>query len=389
VREFFVSNARYWIDEFHFDGLRMDATQQMFDSSPTHVIAEITRAVREAGGKRSTFIVAENEPQDVRLVRSLEQGGYGIDAVWNDDFHHSAMVAATGHSEGYYTDYRGRPQELLSALKWGYLYQGQRYKWQKKRRGTASLGLPSSTFVTFLQNHDQVANSAAGKRLHELTSPGRFRALTALLLLGPGTPMLFQGQEFAASTPFLFFADHAPELAHSIRKGRAEFLAQFPSIATPEIQERLADPGSRETFERCTLDLSERDRHAAQYALHRDLLKLRREDAALRTSRVDGAVLGAEAFALRYFAYDGADRLLLVNLGADLLLDVAPEPLLAPPEGCVWEIGWSSENPNYGGKGTGPVECDDGWHVPGNAAVLLQPVRIEHTDGDPSKQNER
>ena len=229
------------------------------------------------------------------------------------------MVAATGHNEAYYTDYRGRPQELLSAVKWGYLYQGQRYKWQKKRRGTASLGLPPSTFVTFLQNHDQVANSASGERLHELTSPGRFRALTALLLLGPGTPMLLQGQEFAASTPFLFFADHEPELAHAIRKGRAEFLAQFPSIATQEIQERLADPGARETFERCTLDFSERDRHAAEYALHRDLLKLRREDAALRASRVDGAVLGAEAFVLRYFAYDGADRLLLVNLGADLL----------------------------------------------------------------------
>jgi maltooligosyltrehalose trehalohydrolase len=377
VREYFISNARYWIDEFHFDGLRIDATQQMFDSSPTHIIAEVTRAVREAAGARSTLIVAENEPQDVRLVRPPEQGGYGVDTVWNDDFHHSAMVAATGHNEAYYSDYHGSPQELLSAVKWGYLYQGQRYKWQKKRRGTASLGLPASTFVTFVQNHDQVANSASGKRLHALTSPGKYRALTALLLLAPGTPMLLQGQEFAASTPFLFFADHKPELAGPVRKGRAEFLSQFPSIATPEIQSRLADPAAPDTFERCQLDFSERERHAADYALHRDLLRLRREDAVLRSSRVDGAVLGAHAFVLRFFAYDGADRLLLVNLGPDLLLLIVPEPLLAPPQDCVWETGWSSEDPLYGGTGAAPVERDDGWHVPGNAAVLLTPKRIE------------
>jgi maltooligosyltrehalose trehalohydrolase len=375
VREFVISNARYWIEEFHFDGLRIDATQQMFDSSPVHVIAEITRAVREAAGGRSTFVVAENESQDVRVVRPLEQGGYGVDAVWNDDFHHSAMVAATGRNEGYYTDHHGAPQELVSAVKWGYLYQGQRYKWQKKRRGSSSLGLAPSTFVTFLQNHDQVANSASGERLHKLTSPGKFRALSALLLLAPGTPMLLQGQEFAASTPFLFFAHHKPELAAAVRKGRAEFLAQFPSIATPAIQARLADPGARETFGRCKLDFSERERHAGEYALHRDLLRLRREDSVFNGGRVDGAVLGAEAFVLRYFAHDGADRLLLVNLGRDLLLDVAPEPLLAPPQECVWAIAWSSEDSRYGGNGTAPVERDDGWHVPGNAAVVLAPER--------------
>jgi maltooligosyltrehalose trehalohydrolase len=201
--------------------------------------------------------------------------------------------------------------------------------------------------------------------------------------------MLLQGQEFAASTPFLFFADHKPELASAVRKGRAEFLAQFPSIATPEVQARLADPGARETFERCKLDFSERERHAAAYALHCDLLRLRREDAVLRASRIDGAVLGPDAFVLRYFAPDGADRVLLVNLGRDLLLDVAPEPLLAPPDGCRWEIGWSSESPIYGGKGASPVERDDAWHVPGDAAVLLTPERIEEDRGTRSKAHER
>jgi maltooligosyltrehalose trehalohydrolase len=391
VREFFIANARYWIDEFHMDGLRLDATQQIFDSSTPHVIAEITRAVRDAAGERSVLIVAENEPQDVQLVRSREQGGYGVDALWNDDFHHSAMVAATAHNEAYYTDYRGTPQELISSVKRGYLYQGQRYKWQKKRRGTASLGLPYCTFVNFLQNHDQVANSATGARLHELTSPGNYRALTAFLLLTPATPMLLQGQEFAASTPFLFFADHKPELAAAVRKGRAEFLAQFPSVATPQVQERLADPAARTTFERCRLDFGERERHAAAYALHRDLLRLRREDPAfgrLRAHALDGAVLGPDAFVLRYFGDNADDRLLLVNLGRDLNLDIAPEPLLAPPAQREWQIAWSSEDPTYGGRGAAPVETDDGWHIPGNAAVVLTPIRVGKDDGNQSRADE-
>src|SRR5207237_6410967 len=144
-------------------------------------------------------------PQETKLVRPVEQGGYGLDMLWNDDFHHSALVALTGRSEAYYTDYRGTPQEFVSMAKYGYLYQGQRYKWQKKRRGTPTFGLPPAAFVNFIQNHDQVANSLRGLRAHRLTSFGRYKAMTALLLLLPGTPMLFQGQEFAASSPFLYF----------------------------------------------------------------------------------------------------------------------------------------------------------------------------------------
>ena len=139
-------------------------------------------------------------------MRPPEQGGYGIDALWNDDLHHSAMVAMTGRNEAYYTDYFGKAQEFISAIKHGYLYQGQRYKWQRQRRGTPALDLEPEQFITFIQNHDQVANTARGERCHQLTSPGRYRAMTALMLLAPGTPMLFQGQEFAASAPFLYFA---------------------------------------------------------------------------------------------------------------------------------------------------------------------------------------
>jgi maltooligosyltrehalose trehalohydrolase len=194
--------------------------------------------------------------------------------------------------------------------------------------------------------------------------------------------MLFQGQEFAASTPFVYFADHTPELAPRVRRGRAEFLSQFPSIADPVVQSSLPDPGDPQSFERCRLDLSERHKHAASYALHRDLLQLRREDTVFRHQRcggVDGAVLGADSFVLRFFAEDGYDRLLLVNLGRNFQFTPAPEPLLAPPAGMGWTLLWSSEHPRYGGAGTPPVETEAGWHLLGEAAVVLFPTTVEET----------
>jgi maltooligosyltrehalose trehalohydrolase len=373
VRDFFVANAGYWIDEFHVDGLRLDATQQIFDASPVNVMQEITERVREAAKGRDTLVIAENEPQHVKLVRAAKDGGYGMDALWNDDFHHSAVVALTGRNDAYYSDYLGTPQELISAVKHGYLYQGQRYLWQEKRRGTPAYGVPPAAFVNYIENHDQISNSAFGTRLHRTTSPGRYRAMTALMLLAPGTPMLFQGQEFAASSPFLYFADHKPELAAAVRKGRAEFISQFSCIASPEVQQLLADPADPKTFERCRLDFAERELHAEAYALHKDLLKLRREDPVFRSQRagVDGAVLGPEALVLRFFGDDGDDRLLLVNLGRDLPLRPAPEPLLAPPEGQRWRTLWSSEQPRYGGAGSAPAETDKGWCLPGHAAMVL------------------
>ena len=373
VREFFIGNAGYWIDEFHLDGLRLDATQQIFDSSKDHVIAALGRRVREAARGRSTYLVAENEEQHSKLVRTAAENGYGLDALWNDDFHHSAVVALTGRNEAYYSDHRGHPQEFISAMKRGYLFQGQWYAWQKKSRGLPTTGLHPANFVNYIQNHDQIANSLYGIRLQELTSPGRLRAITALFLLGPGTPMLFQGQEFAASTPFLYFADHNPELAKLVSAGRRKFLEQFPSVACPESGRHLTNPESEETFQRCKLDFGERERNGKYYALHHDLIKLRREDAVFRAPRsggVDGAVLGAEAFVLRFFGDEGNDRLLLVNLGADLELRQMPEPLLAPVEDGSWKILWSSEDPRYGGVGTPPLG-EGGWLIRGHAALVL------------------
>ncbi|MCW5981959.1 MAG: malto-oligosyltrehalose trehalohydrolase [Bryobacteraceae bacterium] len=374
VREFFLTNARYWIEEYHVDGLRLDATQQIFDESENHVLGEIARAAREAGGGRSIFIVGENEPQDITLALPREEGGYGLNALWNDDFHHSAMVALTGRAEAYYTDYLGKAQEFVSMAKYGFLFQGQRYKWQKQRRGTPSLRMSPKSYVNFIQNHDQVANSGRGLRCHELTDPGRLRAMTALLLLLPQTPMLFQGQEFAASAPFLYFADHKAELASSVREGRAEFLQQFRTLATPAMQALLRDPADQRTFEASKLDLSQRQTHGPVYRLHRDLLKLRREDPVFHGQEaegLDGAVLDAAAFLLRFFGRKGDDRLLLVNFGRDLRLNPAPEPLLAPPAQRHWRPLWSSEDPAYGGHGTAPLETGDNWMIPGHAAIAL------------------
>ena len=377
VRELFVANAGYWIDEYHLDGLRLDATQQIFDSSPRNVMAAIGDRVRERAGQRRTIIVAENEPQDTRLVRPAAQSGFGLDALWNDDLHHSAMVAVTGRREAYYSDTTGDPQELVSAAKYGYLFQGQYYHWQRKRRGTPGLDLPPSRFVVYLQNHDQVANSARGLRGHQLTSPGRWRAITAYLLLAPGTPMIFQGQEFSASSPFLYFADHEPELAAAVRAGRAEFLSQFPSVSNYRTQQDLDDPADERTFRRCTLDFSERETNEAAYTLHRDLIALRRGRTAFRNQRaggVDGAVLARSAFALRYFTDTIEDiRVLIVNLGSDLARRSYSEPLLAPPADRDWVVEWSSEDPRYGGGGTPNLSVSGRWSLPGESAIVLAP----------------
>lgn len=378
VREYFRENAAYWIREFHLDGLRVDATQDIHDESEPHILSEISRAARKAAGQRSIILFGENEPQKTILIKPVAEGGYGLDALWNDDFHHSAMVALTSKADAYYTDYRGTAQEFVSAIKYGYLYQGQWYRWQKKRRGSPTFGLPRPTMVTFIQNHDQVANSGRGQRAQELTSPGKYKALTALMLLGPGTPMLFQGQEFAASAPFLFFADHKPELAKLIHEGRLAFMKQWRSLKLPEMVSCFTEPGDPATFEKCKLDFEDVERHASVYALHRDLLRLRRQDPVVSkqgADGIDGAVLSPHCFLIRYFspAHD-RDRLLLVNLGTDLEFNPAPEPLLAPPPDMRWEKLWSTDDPEYGGCGTPPLDTEENWLLPGEAAVVLHPV---------------
>lgn len=376
VRELVISNAGYWIDEFHLDGLRLDATQSIFDDSKEHVLKALVQRARSSAKGRSIVIVAENEPQDTLLVRPKEQGGFEMDALLNDDFHHSARVAMTGRNEAYYSDYEGTARELLAAVKWGYLYQGQYYAWQKQCRGTPTSGLKPRSFVNFLQNHDQVANTPRGERLKKLTGPGRFRAMTALLLLSPQTPLIFMGQEFGASSPFHYFADHEGELGKLVREGRIDFLEQFKTMASADMQEIFPDPSDPATFVSSRLDHSERRRgeHAEVLSLHRDLLELRRNDPVFRAQRTDwiqGAVIDRETFVLRFFGEEAGERLILVNLGHDLFFKSISEPLLAPPPGSQWELIWSSEAARYGGNGTGPVETHGSWSIPGQAVMVM------------------
>jgi maltooligosyltrehalose trehalohydrolase len=391
VREFFTANAKYWIDEFHLDGLRFDATHAIRDSSPEHILGSITHQARQAAKGRGLFLVAENESQQACCLRPREEGGFGMDAVWNDDFHHSAHVALTGYHDAYYSEYYGSPQELISTAKYGYLYQGQRYYWQKgKHRGSPTRGISPHRYVNFIQNHDQIGNSAWGIRLHQLTNPASLRALTTLLMLAPQTPMLFQGQEFAASSPFLYFSDLNPEISRSVHAGRIEFLKQFTNIDSPEIIDTIDKPYELDTFIQSRLDLSQRERHSKVYSLYRDLIRLRREDPVFSRGfacSIEGAVLGQTGFLLRYFLGD-QQRLLIINLGREQHLAPIPEPMLAPPPDCSWEVLWTSEKVEYGGSGTpARLETEHFMRVQGNAAVVLQPVlngESPHDDGDES-----
>ncbi|MGZ3456910.1 MAG: malto-oligosyltrehalose trehalohydrolase [Archangium sp.] len=374
-RDFFVQNACYWVSEYHFDGLRLDATQSLYDASPRHIVGELVERVREAAGQRRVLVIAENEPQDVKLVTPPSEKGYGVDALWVDDFHHSAKVAATGRSEAYLMDYCGTAQELLSCALRNSLYQGQYYQWQKKARGSPLLRTEAKHVVFYLQNHDQLANALKGERLHQQVGPARTRALTAFFLLLPQTPMLFMGQEFFASSPFLYFVDHPPELQELVRQGRDDFLSQFPSARQALEEEGHRVPFGEEAFRHSKLDWSERERNTGVLALHRELLRLRREDpvfARQDLKSVAGAVLSPHALVLRYFGSEQeGDRLVLLNLGTELEVAPCPEPLLAPPPGNKWRLLLASEQVRYGGMGTPPFAEESRMRVPGQTSLVL------------------
>jgi len=376
VREFFITNGCYWIAEFHFDGFRFDALHAIRDRSTEYIISEVGRAAREAAGSRLIILIAENDRQEAKMVRPRTEGGDDLDGMWNDDFHHSAVVALTDRKQAYFCDYRGTPQEFISAAKYGFLYQGQALSWQKALRGSSTFGIPPEAFVCFIENHDQIANTGPGERVRFQTSPARYRAMTGLLLLGPWTPLLFQGEEFGASDPFMFFADIGDaSVRNAIRKGRAGWLAPFLSLTEEEALITLPAPDDPEVFARCKLDFSEREKNRQLYDLHIDLLKLRREDSRFRQQipgGIDGAVLGSASFVLRYFSRERDDRLLLVNFGESHLLHPASEPLLAPPSGCTWETLWTSESCRYDGADAAITVTKEQWFLPAEATVALR-----------------
>ena len=278
VRQFFIHNALYWLDEYRFDGLRIDAVHAMHDEEP-RFIDELVETVQEGPGReRSVHIVLENHRNEARLLGSRGRSGTGEVSQLNDDFHHPLHVILTGEEDGYYIDYADRPLEQLGrALTQGFAYQGQMSIFGGERRGEPSAHLPPTAFVNFLQNHDQVGNRAFGERLDRLVEPDPLRAAYAILLLAPQVPLLFMGEEYAAPQPFLYFCDYEGELAHAVREGRRAEFAGFRTFAAPESRAAIPDPNAAATFERSRLDWNERagEVHAQRLSDIRALLRVR------------------------------------------------------------------------------------------------------------------
>lgn len=308
VRAYFIENARYWVQEFHVDGLRVDATHAIDDRGPLHFCAELAGAVRAASPGRRVLLIAEDDRNRAEIVRPPAEGGWGFDAVWSGDFHHQLRRMLAGDKDGYYADFEDRPEDLAAILRRGWLYAGQYAPYFKAPRGTPTDGVDPARFVFFLQNHDQVGNRAFGERLNRRIDAAAWRAASALLLCLPQTPLLFMGQEWDAATPFLYFTDHEPELGRAVTAGRREEFRAFAAFADPAARARIPDPQRAATFERSRLSWEEagEDGHAGVRRLYQALLALRRG-----LPRAGFRVLASDKGSVAFLR---GDRLVLVQL---------------------------------------------------------------------------
>lgn len=327
VRDFFLNNALYWVEEFHLDGLRLDAVHAIADSSATHIVTEMARAIAAGPGReRHVHLVLENDRNEARFLR----GAARATAQWNDDWHHAAHVLATDEADGYYGDYAARPvMHLGRALAEGYAWQGEPSPHHHgEARGEPSADLPPLAFLPFLQNHDQIGNRALGERLCALADPAALRLATAALLLAPSIPLLFMGEEFAASAPFLYFCDFHGELADAVREGRRREFGAFERFRDPAARAAIPDPGAEETFLRSKLDWSEaaRGEHAKWLAFYRALLRLRNErivpHLAGERFRARFEMHGAAGLAVDWTLADGARLHLRANFSEGEARDI-------------------------------------------------------------------
>jgi maltooligosyltrehalose trehalohydrolase len=351
VRRFIVDNACHWLREYHIDGLRLDATFAIFDRSPRHILEEIATNARACVDRR-VVMMAETHENDARYLRSASEGGFGFDAVWADDFHHAVHTTASHEHIGYYADYDGTLEQLARTIRRGWLFEGQPSDRFGGTRGTPSDGLPARSFVYCIQNHDQVGNRAFGRRFSHLVGTGLERPWAALLLLLPYTPMLFMGQEFAASSRFYFFTDHNPELGRLVTEGRRKEFARFTGFDDPRQQREIPDPQSEHTFFDSKLDLHERDEGVGEqtYRMYAELLGLRRRDAVLQRqdrTRMDVDVAGD--LLLVHMWHGREHRLLAANLGMGV--DAAPSAIGVPRKllGPRWQPIISTDERRFGG----------------------------------------
>ncbi|MFZ5469398.1 MAG: malto-oligosyltrehalose trehalohydrolase [Myxococcota bacterium] len=359
ARELVLRNAEMWVRDFHFDGLRLDAVHAIRDDSRPHIVEEIARRARAAAPGRRVLVIAEDENNDANKLRPVERGGMGLDGLWADDFHHQMRRAFAGDRDGYFEDFTSSAVELAALLQHGWLYQGQRSRHFGRARGSPVGDVEPWRLIYCLQNHDQIGNRAHGERLGTDVTPAAFRAMSVLLLSSPYTPLLFIGQEWNASSPFLYFTDHHPELGREVTEGRRKEFASFTRFA----REDVPDPQAHETFERSRIDWSERERppHAPIHELYRELFALRRAHPSLK-ERSRGSyiarALGDDALLLQR---TGGGRRLLVVLNLRGRLEYA----VGPGKPLLW-----SEAPRFGGPGGEPLR-EGVVHIEGPGAVLV------------------
>lgn len=326
VREFFIHNALYWLEEYHLDGLRLDAVHAIIDDSQPDILTELAERVqRHFGNRRRIHLVLENDHNAARyLTRSTNGRPEHYVAQWNDDIHHALHVLLTGEQDGYYQDYAPQPlPHLQRCLSEGFAYQGEPSPFRDQaRRGEPSAQLPDTAFVSFLQNHDQVGNRAYGERIAELTDAERLRAALSLLLLAPAPPLLFMGQEWNSTQPFPFFCDFGADLADKVVEGRRNEFAHFPEFSDPAARERIPDPMAEATFDQAVLDWQARHGpdHQPWLKLHKELLALRHAEVVPRLHNLTGgaarsAIWAGQGLRVDWSLGDGARLTLLANLG--------------------------------------------------------------------------
>jgi maltooligosyltrehalose trehalohydrolase len=380
VRAFFVENALHWLHEYHIDGLRLDATHWLLDDSTPHFVAELATRVRESVTDRTVLLMAEDERNMATIVRRPPEGGWGVDAVWADDFHHHVRRRSAGDRDGYYQDYSDSIADLAATLCRGWFYCGQYSEYAGAPRGTGPAGVQLERMIFCLQNHDQIGNRPFGRRLHHQIDPALFRALSALLLFAPETPLLFMGQEWAARTPFLFFTDHDPELGRLVTEGRRREFSRFQAFADEETRARIPDPQALSTFEASRLDWDERvlGPHAGMLELYRALLRLRRTEKALEAgTRFDVVELDDDGMALTRDDAAGGALLLVAWLRGSGAYEYDRQGPTIP--GQRWNLLLSTEEPRFQSSGQTPtggpdVTAQDPLVVQfqGPAAVILR-----------------
>jgi maltooligosyltrehalose trehalohydrolase len=357
VRELVIQNAEYWISEFHFDGLRLDAVHAIKDDSRVHILDELASRVRNAARHRQVHLLLENEENEVSPLERAHGRPIYYTAQWNDDVHHVLHAAATGETSGYYGDYIGNTEKLGRALAQGFAFQGELMESRGSPRGEPSGHLPPTAFVSFIQNHDQVGNRALGDRLTSFAPAAAVRAIISIYLLLPQIPMLFMGEEFGATQPFPFFAQFEPELADAVREGRRAEFASFPEFANPNKREAIPDPTSERTFRSAKLIWQNADKepHAEWLAIYRKLLSIRRAEIVPRLRNIGGnsgrfEVRQQSAVSVRWTLGDGTCLRLAANLADRKLSTIATNGRRLWSVGSVgdtwlgpWSVIWTIE----------------------------------------------